>query len=107
MSAFSRRKGAAAEREFINGFLRPFWPKACRNIDQHRDEKSDCLNAGGCHWQIKRQERTEIWAWIAQAEAEAPPTELPIVAFRRNRSKWYCVIDADELVTLLRLREGP
>jgi hypothetical protein len=67
---------------------------------------SDCLNAGGCHWQIKRQETTKIWEWIAQAEAEAPPTELPIVAFRRNRSKWYCVIDADELVTLLRLREG-
>jgi hypothetical protein len=28
------------------------------------------------------------------------------VAFRRSRSPWYCVIEADELVALLRLRES-
>jgi hypothetical protein len=106
MSAFSRRKGQAGEREFINTFLRPFWPKACRNIDQFGPNKADCLNAGGAHWQIKRQERTQIWEWIEQAESEAAPTELPIVAFRRNRSKWYCVLEAEELVALLRLREA-
>jgi len=32
-------------------------------------------------------------------------TNTPIVAFRRNRSAWYCIIEADELVALLRLRE--
>ena len=106
MSAFSRRKGAAGEREFINTFLRPFWPKACRNIDQYSDDKRDCLNVAGCHWQIKRQETTKVWEWIAQTEDEAAPTDLPIVAFRRNRSKWYCVVEAEELIALLRLREA-
>lgn len=102
----SRNKGAAGEREFINDHLRPHWPNACRNIDQFGDDKRDCLNVAGCHWQIKRTESLRLYDAINQAETEAAPTDLPIVAFRRNRSKWYCVIEADELVALLRLREA-
>ena len=101
----SRDKGARGEREFINDHLRPYWPAACRNIDQFGDDKRDCLNVAGCHFQIKRTERFEVWKAIDQAETEAKQYDLPIVAFRRNRSKWYCVIEADELVALLRLRE--
>lgn len=101
----SRRKGKAGEQEFINTHLRPYWPAACRNIDQFGADKRDCLNVAGVHWQIKRTEAARVWEWVAQAEGEASPTDLPVVAFRRNRSKWYCVVEADELVALLRLRE--
>lgn len=101
----SRNKGAAGEREFINLHLRPYWPQACRNIDQYGTDKRDCLNVAGVHWQIKRTERLGLWAAIEQAESEAAVTDLPVVAFRRNRSKWFCVVDAAELVALLRLRE--
>lgn len=106
MSINSRRKGARGENEFIKRFLVPYWPEACRNLDQYGPKKNDCLNAAGAHWQIKRAERADIWSWIRQADEEAAPTEVPIVAFRRNRSDWYCVIPADELVALLRLRES-
>lgn len=102
----SRNKGAAGEREFINDHLRPFWPDACRNIDQFGADKRDCHNVAGVHWQIKRTERLDLWGAIKQADEEAASTDLPIVAFRRNRSKWYCVLDADELIALLRLREA-
>jgi hypothetical protein len=101
----SRSKGKRGELEFINRHLRPFWPNACRNIDQFGDQKQDCLNVAGVHWQIKRTERFEFWKAVEQATSEAASTDVPIVAVRRNRSKWYCVIEADELVDLLRFRE--
>lgn len=101
----SRRKGARGELEFIQNHLEPYWPGACRNLDQFKDDKRDCLNVAGIHWQVKRTERLEIWKAIEQAETEAARTDLPVVAFRRNRSKWYCVLEASEFVALLRLRE--
>lgn len=101
----SRSKGKRGEQEFINEHLRPFWPAACRNIDQFGDDKRDCLNVGGVHWQIKRTETLRVWDAINQAGTEATPTDMPVVAFRRNRSKWYCIVEADELVALLRMRE--
>lgn len=106
MGRKSRNKGAVGEREFINNHLRPHWPDACRNIDQFGDQKQDCLNVAGVHFQIKRTERLELWKALEQAESEAAETDLPIVAFRRNGSRWYCVLDAAELVALLRMRES-
>ena len=102
----SRAKGKKGEQEFINEHLIPYWPEAKRNIDQFGDDKRDCLNVAGVHWQIKRTEHLELWKAINQAETEAAPTDLPVVAFRRNRSKWMCIVDAEELVALLRLREA-
>jgi hypothetical protein len=85
--------------------LIPYWPGAKRNLDQFGDDKRDCVEVAGIHFQIKRTEKLELWKAIEQAESEARDHDLPVVAFRRNRSKWYCVIEADELVALLRLRE--
>jgi hypothetical protein len=101
----SRRKGIRGENEFIQQHLRPYWPDACRNLDQFGPDKRDCLNVAGCHFQVKRTEAFRVWDAIEQAESEAAATDLPVVAFRRNRSKWYCVLEAEELVALLRWRE--
>lgn len=105
MSGMSRRKGQRGENEFITRHLVNYWPEAKRNLDQFGDDGRDVLNVAGCHWQIKRTERLDLWAAIQQTECEAATTDTPIVAFRRNRSPWYCIIEADELVALLRLRE--
>jgi hypothetical protein len=101
----SRSKGKRGELEFIQRHLIPYWPGAKRNLDQFGDDKRDCVEVAGIHFQIKRTEKLELWKAIEQAESEARDHDLPVVAFRRNRSKWYCVIEADELVALLRLRE--
>ena len=53
------------------------------------------------HSEVKRQERLQLWQWIAQAEAEAPPGAVPVVAFRRNRSRWYGVVRLDTLAERL------
>lgn len=105
MALNSRRKGVRGELEFIKQHLRPFWPAACRNLDQFGEDKRDCLNVAGCHFQIKRTERLDLWGAIAQAEGEAASTDLPVVAFRRNGSRWYCVVEASEFVDLVRFRE--
>lgn len=100
----SRSKGKRGELEFINRHLRPHWPKACRNVDQHGEDKRDCLNVAGVHWQVKRTEAFQVWAALEQAESEARDGDMPVVAFRRNHSKWYCVLSAEDLVELLRVK---
>lgn len=103
--ANSRAKGKRGEQEFINLHLRSVWPDACRNIDQFGSDKRDCLHVGGIHWQIKRTEGLRLWEAIAQAETEAAADDLPVVAFRRNGSAWYCTLRAEALIPLLRMRE--
>jgi hypothetical protein len=106
VSLNSRSKGKRGEQEFINLHLRQYWPQAARNVDQSKDRKEDVVEVAGCHWQIKRTEQLRLWSAIEQAETEAAEHDLPIVAFRRNHSPWYCVVEASELVALLRLREA-
>lgn len=106
MPVNSRRKGARGELDFIDTHLKPFWPDACRNLDQFKGDTRDCLNVGPYHFQIKRVERLNIWAAIAQAETEARDGRLPVVAFRRNATPWYCVMAASVAVPLLRAREN-
>jgi hypothetical protein len=101
----SRAKGARGEREFISRFLVPFWPEASRNYDQSHEDKRDVARVAGVHFQIKRTERLELWAAIRQAETEAIGADVPVVAFRRNRSGWYVVLDAGTFVATL-ARDG-
>lgn len=102
----SRAKGARGEREFIERHLVEHWPDAKRNLDQYTDDKRDVVRVTGCHFQIKRTERLELWAAIQQAETEAAPGDLPVVAFRRNRSRWYCILDAHALIELIALKHA-
>jgi hypothetical protein len=53
------------------------------------------------HSEVKRSEKCRPYEWMAQAEAEAPAGAVPVVAFRRNRSKWYAIVGLDDLARLL------
>jgi hypothetical protein len=53
------------------------------------------------HSEVKRQERLQLWVWLAQLEAEAPAGTLPLLSFRRNRSPWYAAVQLERLVELL------
>lgn len=100
----SRRKGRQAEIE-VAKLLSSYWPAALRNLDQFGDDKRDIDGVPGCHIQVKRTETLKIWAAIKQAEDEAKPGDMPIVAFRRNRSGWYAALPLDELAALIHFRE--
>lgn len=53
------------------------------------------------HSEVKRQETARPWLWWEQATSEAPPGTVPVVAFRRNRSRWLAIIDLEQLARLL------
>ena len=87
MGKAQRDKGAAAERE-LSKILNE------HGIDSHRGyvqfKQSDLVGIEGIHPEVKRQETTKIWEWVAQAKKEAIKRldGIPVVFFRRNRSEW-------------------
>lgn len=109
MSARERRKGKAGELEVVALCRAAGWHDACRTHDgrTQRGRGDIALGPGGVHFEVRRRETACIWAWLEDAEREAAPTELPVVAFRRSRSGWYAALPLDELLALLRLREAP
>jgi hypothetical protein len=104
MPVNSRAKGKRAELALAQ-ILVPYWPEVCRNLDQFGAKKQDMLGTPGVHWQVKHVESLNIWKALNQAITEADPKDVPIVAFKRNRSPWYAAMELDELIPLLRLKE--
>ena len=51
--------------------------------------------------EAKNQEKLNIWSAINQAEENAKENRIPIVVFKRNRSKTYAVIEWERLLELL------
>ena len=106
LRAKPRSKGSRAEREIIDILKAYGWPAAYRNFMSGGYGGADILNGpAGCSIEVKHQERCSIWAWLEQCEQAAKPTDIPLVAFRRNRSRWYACVPLEELLPLLALRE--
>jgi hypothetical protein len=64
------------------------------------------------HLEVRRCERINIWRGLEDAERAAGELDLPVHCFRRpgNRGRptmWYAALALDELLALLKLREGP
>ena len=100
MSASSRRKGARGERE-LRDLIRAAGfecERTGRSFDAPKDDLTH--NIAGFHWEAKRRERVDIWAWLEQAARDAAD-RIPVVAFRRSRSRWYAVLPADALLALI------
>ena len=100
VSRRERDKGAAGEREVAAIFR-------AHGFDCDRVPNSGGLRLKGdlygelpVHVEVKRQERTQVWAWWEQAAEEAG-AGWPVLAFRRNRSEWLAVVRLDDLVELL------
>jgi len=102
----SRTKGARAEAEVVSILRAAGWPHARRVFDSGSAGGGDVQGPAGVVFEVKRTERLNIWEAIEQAETGATNRELPVVAFRRNRSGWYAALPLDELLALLKLREA-
>jgi hypothetical protein len=98
VSASERRKGIAGERE-VAAMLR----EAGFTV-RGLEGEGDWLALGDSlvlHVECKRQEVARPWLWGEQALAEAPPSTLPLVFFRRSRSPWWVMSPAAALVPVL------
>ena len=51
--------------------------------------------------ETKNQEKINIWSAIEQAEYNTKKGRIPMVVFKRNRSKVYACIELDKLIDLL------
>ena len=50
--------------------------------------------------ECKNQEKLNIWSSLEQAETNAGP-HIPLLVFKRNRSKTYAVLQLDDLMNML------
>ena len=103
-----KRKGKVGELE---------WSKLCR-VHGFKDvrrtaqfcgntgEAADCIGLPGIHQEVKRVEKLNIHEAIAQAEHDAEAEgkgNMPIVAHRRNNTKWLVTMRAEDWFKLYSL----
>ena len=53
------------------------------------------------HWEVKRTEKLRLYKYLNKATQEAK-TKIPIVAYRKNKEKWVCILDAEIMLDILR-----
>ena len=51
--------------------------------------------------ECKNQEKINIWGSISQCEANAKGTQIPLLIFKRNRTKTYACIEFDQLLQII------
>ena len=52
--------------------------------------------------EVKNQESLEIWKALEQAESHSRDGLVPLLFFRRNRSKLFVALDAESFIKLVR-----
>jgi hypothetical protein len=103
-----RNKGARGELEIV-GLLRDHgWPRARRTHDgREQSQRGDIAEGpGGVYWEVKRQERLNVPAALAQVERDAPALVVPILVHRPSRQAWMTTLPLTDLLPLLSLREA-
>ena len=103
VSASERRKGANGELEVVKLLHAHGWTDAKRSSDgRSQNERGDIADGPtGVHLEVRRRETVNVWACLDKAEREAKAGDIPVVAFRRNRSAWYAALPLDILLALL------
>ena len=94
-----KKKGAAGEREFANyckskGF-------DTRRTAQYNGKElgslADVIGIPGIHIEVKRVEHLNIHDAVKQAKRDnLNHNDIPIVAHRKNNTKWLITMDADD-----------
>ena len=58
---------------------------------------ADLIGPAGCHVEVKRRERLDIYAALRQSAADAEKFHdgLPMIAHRSNRHPWIISMDLD------------
>lgn len=102
----SKRKGTAGENELVN-LLTGYGIRAYRNDQIFKGGKGNpdvAADIAGTpiHFEVKRVEKLNISAAMAQAEQDAAPDHLPAVAHRRNREKWLLTVPLVRFLDLLK-----
>lgn len=101
----SNAKGKRGERELAN------WLKE-RGVEARRGQQfagggdsPDVVTDMAVHIECKLVRATDIYGWLAQAKRDAKPGNLPVVVHRKNGKDWVAIIDMNDMLELLKMRE--
>jgi len=102
MGGKSRRKGKAGEREAAAA-LSAVLGLPCRRGVQYAGgaDSPDVVGLPGVHIEVKRCERLNLGAALAQAETDAGG-RVPIVLHRSNRCPWLVTVALRHLTALVK-----
>ncbi len=107
MSKMSKEKGKVGERE-VAALLRKHGFEARRGQQYSGDGAPDVIAdiaiADDCdlHIEVKRVEQFGLWAALDQANADAPPGDIPVVFHRKNNKGWVVVLGAFDFLTIIK-----
>lgn len=101
MANRERTKGRVGEREVAVMYEQ--LGATVRGLEGGGDHRIDLpyLLGPTIHSEVKRCETARPWAWWTQCSSEAPAGTMPVVHFRRSRSPWLAIVDAETLAKLL------
>lgn len=102
----SRDKGARYERH-IAQVLREHGYEAERGC-QHsggKDSPDVKHNMQGVHIECKAVERLNIWQALEQSKRDAGENEIPVVMFKKNRTKDYVALPLEDFIEIYKAWE--
>ena len=96
----SRDKGQRGERE-VAEVLRRYGVEAKRGYQARggSDEADVEHSMPGIRLEVKRTETLRLWEALTQAERDLDPADdvtVPVLVFRRNRSRWYACLPLED-----------
>jgi len=104
MGRMSRQKGKRGQREASKELIRLFPDCQARRSQQYCGADADAdltTDIMGLHCEVKRQERMQLYAWLAQSESDSKATDCPVVLHRQNGKPWICALYLDDLPGLV------
>lgn len=99
----SIQKGKRGEREFCK-YLRQFKLAAKRGQQFKGGGDSPdviCPDLPNIHFEVKRQERGNVYDWLDQAIADANGWQIPVVFHRRNGREWIAIMRGDDAIAMM------
>jgi len=107
VSASERSKGARGENEVCQIIRACGWSRAHRNFASGAQGGGDIARGPEGVWiECKRTERLRLRTVWRQLEKDAAAVgDMPVLATRWNGGRWLAVVELDELLELLALRE--
>lgn len=98
----SKQKGKRGELEFVH-FLKKHGIDARRG-QQYKgtsDSPDIISDLKHIHWEVKRTEKLQLYKYLKQATDDAGMYEIPVVAYRKNKEDWICILSAKDFLELL------
>lgn len=112
MTINSRTKGKQGELELAK-YLREHGYGEAKRGQQFKggSDSPDVTGVPGVHLECKRTEALRLYDALAQAQRDAAPGAIPVVAHRPNKRAWVAILSLDDYLLMVRelevLRANP